>query len=83
MPVLAVGPVVVRDRDAANLTERKLVFIGLRVAPYAGITAIEAAGAAVVRSAVGHERSLLSALECESNVAENRGEGPGWEIKKP
>lgn len=59
MPVLAVGPVVVWDRDAANLAERKLRFIRCGVAPEAGIAAIEAAGAAVVRSAVGHERSLL------------------------
>lgn len=72
VPVLAIGPVVIQNGNAANLAKRHLASVRRRVLPYAAIAAIEAAGTAVVRPAVGHEGPLLRVrLECESNVAEN------------
>ena len=54
MPVLAVRPVISQHGEAANLAERKLLFAGYRIPPDTAVAAIEAAGAAVIRSAVGH-----------------------------
>jgi hypothetical protein len=58
MPILAVGPVVVEDGNAANLAERHMAFVRHGIAPHAGIAAIEAAGAAIVRAAVGQEKTV-------------------------
>jgi hypothetical protein len=59
VPVLAVRPMIGEYCKPANLAERHVLFVGRRVAPDPAVAAIEAAGAAVVRSAVGQVFSLL------------------------
>jgi hypothetical protein len=57
VPVLAVSPVFDEHGETADLTEGKLLFVGRRISPNATVAAIEAARAAIVRSAVGHPSS--------------------------
>jgi len=54
VPVLAVGPVIVENGNATNFAEGGLALVRRRVAPDAAIATVEAAGAAVVRPAIGH-----------------------------
>lgn len=54
VPVLAVRPVIDGHRQPANLAVRHLLFVGQRVAPDPAVAAIEAAGAAIIRAAIGH-----------------------------
>src|SRR5438270_3269611 len=60
VPILAVGPMVSQHGHAANLAKRGLALIRGRISPNAAIAAIEATGAAIVRTAVWHWNSSAS-----------------------
>ena len=54
MPVLAVGEVVHEHGDGADFAKGCLPLVRQGVPPNAAVAAIKSAGAAIVRSAVGH-----------------------------
>ena len=60
MPVFAVCPMVGKDMESADLAEGCDGFIGRRIPPDTSITTVEAASAAIIRSAVG-QANLLNA----------------------
>lgn len=58
VPVLTICPVVNEHTNAANLAERRLLFVDLGIAPDATVAAIKAACTAVIRAAVGHPANV-------------------------
>src|SRR5579864_4798231 len=77
VPVLAVSPMVGHHGHAANFAERGLALIRGRVSPNAAIAAIEATGAAIVRTTVWHWRApwqadapaLYQKFDCSGNLS--------------
>ena len=60
MPVLAVCPMVGKYLESADLTKRRDALIRRRISPDTAIPTVEAARAAIIRSAVGQANLLKS-----------------------